>query len=140
MKKLLLLIGMLLFAATLFSQITERQRETYYQQKFAEAINGKREVVLEDRTRVDIVTNTHVIEVDFAEKWAESIGQSLHYQGMMYKKKAGVLLIVEGRTEERFLDRLVGVAAKHGIDVWVWDWTTDTWSEVDYKLEIKYLY
>lgn len=138
MKKLLLILGMLLIATGLFSQ--ERQRESYYQQKFAEAINGETEVVLSDRTRVDIVTNTHVIEVDFGEKWAESIGQSLHYQGMMGSKRAGVLLVIEGKNEERFLDRLVGVAAKYGIDIWVWNWTTDEWSKLDYKFEIKYIY
>jgi hypothetical protein len=138
MKKLIIFIGMLLITACLFSQ--ERQRESYYQQRFAEAVNGETEVVLSDRTRVDIVTDTHVIEVDFAEKWAESIGQSLHYEGMMATKKAGVLLVIEGKNEERFLDRLVGVAAKHGIDIWVWNWTTDEWSKLDYKFEIKYLY
>jgi hypothetical protein len=138
MKKALFFIGMLLLTATLFSQT--KQKESYYQQKFAEAVNGETEVVLSDRTRVDVVTATHVIEVDFGYKWAESIGQSLHYQGMVGNKKAGVLLVVEGRKEERFLDRLVGVAAKHGIDVWVWDWTTDKWNKIDYKIEIKYLY
>lgn len=138
MKKFAVIITMLLMAATLFSQ--ERQRESYYQERFAEAIKGEQEVVLSDRTRVDIVTNTHVIEVDFAEKWAEAIGQSLHYEGMLANKKAGVLLVMKGKEEERFLDRLVGVAAKCNIDVWVWDWTTDTWSIVDYKYEIKYLY
>jgi len=135
---MLLFIGMLLIAASLFSQT--RQRESYYQDSFAVIVKGETEVVLSDRTRVDIVTNTHAIEVDFAEKWAESIGQTLHYQGMMDNKKAGVLLIIEGKEEERFIDRLVGVAAKHEIDVWVWDWTSDTWSKVDYKYEIKYLY
>ena len=126
---------LVLFSVSAFSQT--RQRETYYQAKFAEVIGGEREVVLEDRTRVDIVTDSHVIEVDFAEKWAESIGQALHYEGML-DKHAGVLLVIEGQKEERFLERLMGVAAKHGIDVWVWDWTTDTWSKVDYK--IQYLY
>ena len=121
----------------MFSQ--DRQRESYYQKEFAEVMNGEREVILEDRTRVDIVTDTHVIEVDFAEKWAESIGQSLHYEKML-GKKAGVLLVIKGDEEVRFLERLMGVAVEHGIDVWIWDWTDDTWSKVDYKLEIKYLY
>jgi len=138
MKKILLLIMLVLFSVSAFSQT--RQRESYYQQKFAAIVNGETEVILEDRTRVDIVTDTHVIEVDFAEKWAESIGQALHYEGMLNNKQAGVLLVLDLDREERFLDRLVGVAAKHGIDVWIWDWTDDTWSKVDYKLEIKYLY
>lgn len=119
----------------MFSQT--KQRETYYQQQFAEIIGGEREVVLEDRTRVDIVTDTHVIEVDFAAKWAESIGQALHYKNML-GKKAGVLLIMKGDEEMRFLKRLMGVAVQHGIDVWVWDYTDDTWSKVDYKLTYIY--
>ncbi len=122
---------------TIFSQ--QRQRESYYQQRFAQIVNGETEVVLEDRTRVDIVTNSHVIEVDFGEKWAESIGQALHYEGML-SKRAGVLLVLDIAREERFLDRLIGVAAKHDIDVWIWDWKTDNWSKVDYKCEIKYIY
>jgi len=135
MRKALLLIVFILFSVSAFSQT--RQRESYYQKAFAEIVNGQTEVVLSDRTRCDIVTETHAIEVDFASKWAESIGQSLHYEGML-GKQAGVLLVMDGKVEERFLDRLMGVAAKHGIDVWTWDWRTDTWSKVDYK--IQYLY
>lgn len=119
------MIMLVLFSISIFSQT--KQRESYYQQKFSVILKGETEVILEDRTRVDIVTSTHVIEVDFAEKWAESIGQSLHYQGMT-GKRAGVLLVVEGKKDDRFVERLMGVAAKHGIDVWVWDWTSDTWS------------
>ena len=37
------------------------------------------EVVMKDGTRCDILTSTHAIEVDFAKKWAEAIGQSLNY-------------------------------------------------------------
>lgn len=137
MKKALLLFTLLLVGVMTFGQV--RQRETYYQQKFAEVINGNREFVLEDRTRVDIVTDTHVIEVGYGEKWAESIGKSLHFEGML-NKQAGILLVIDMEKEERFLDRLMGVAAKYGIDVWIWNWTDDTWSKVDYKFEIKYIY
>lgn len=137
MKKLFLMIMLVIFTLSAFSQETLRKKETYYQQAFALLIGGETEMILKDRTRVDIVTETHAIEVDFAEKWAESIGQALHYEGMT-GKKAGVLLVIRGREDERFLDRLMGVAAKHGIDVWVWDWTQDTWSKVDYKIEYIY--
>jgi len=132
MKKIGLLIAFLLFSVTVaFSQT--KQRESYYQQKFAEVVDGQREVVLEDRTRVDIVTDTHAIEVDFAAKWAESIGQALHYE-LMTGKHAGVLLVMEGKKDERFLEILMGVAVPHGIDVWIWDWTNDTWGKVDYNV------
>jgi len=126
---------MLLIAASLFSQT--RQNEKYYQEAFADMMEGKTEVVLSDRTRVDVETDTHVFEVDFAEKWAEAIGQSLHYQGMT-GKQAGVLLVMKGYQEDRFLDRLMGVAAKHGIDVWVWDYLNNTCRKVKVNIEYKY--
>jgi len=135
MKKLIIFIGMLLIAASLFSQT--RQNEKYYQEAFADMMEGKTEVVLSDRTRVDVETDTHVFEVDFAEKWAEAIGQSLHYQGMT-GKQAGVLLVMKGYQEDRFLDRLMGVAAKHGIDVWVWDYLNNTCRKVKVNIEYKY--
>lgn len=136
MKKLLSLIALLLFSvAVMFSQ--ERQRESYYQEEFAKVLGGETEVVLSDRTRVDIVTDKYAIEVDFGYKWAESIGQALYYEKML-DKQAGVLLVVEGHEEERFINRLMAVAVEHGIKVWIWDWTNDTWSNVDYKLEYLY--
>ena len=42
-----------------------------------------------DGTRCDILTDTHAIEVDFADKWAEAIGQSLKY-ATQTGKKAGM--------------------------------------------------
>jgi hypothetical protein len=135
MKKLVFLIGMLLITTGLFSQ--EKQRESYYQEEFAKVLKGETEIVLPDRTRVDIVTEKYAIEVDFGYKWAEAIGQALYYEKML-DKQAGVLLVLEGREEERFLNRLMTVAVEHGIKVWVWDWTNDTWSQVDYKLQYLY--
>ena len=135
MKKIFLFIGMLLIAASLFSQTKEHEK--YYQVAFADIMDGETEVVLSDRTRVDVLTDTHAFEVDFGAKWAESIGQALHYQGMT-GKQAGVLLVIDGDKEQRFVDRLMGVAAKHGIDVWVWDYMNNTCERV--KIEIKYNY
>ena len=57
----------LLLALPLFG----KQSERYYQEKFAREIGVQVEVVMKD--------GTHAIEVDFAKKWAEAIGQSLNY-------------------------------------------------------------
>ena len=46
------------------------------------------EVVMKDGTRCDILTATHAIEVDFAKKWAEAIGQSLNYAMQTGKRPA----------------------------------------------------
>ncbi len=53
---------------------------------------GQIEYRLSDKTRVDCLTDTHAIEYDFQHKWAEAIGQSLHYS-LMTGKKAGITLI-----------------------------------------------
>tara|TARA_R110000744_G_scaffold359176_1_gene466433 strand:- start:2 stop:406 length:405 start_codon:yes stop_codon:yes gene_type:complete len=67
---------------------------------------GKIEYRLKDTTRVDCLTNTHAIEYDFAHKWAEAIGQALHYAAMT-GKKPGIVLIVDPTVRgTRYLARL----------------------------------
>lgn len=128
MKKLFIFVTLILLSITTQAQLT-KQLESYYQNIFATAINGTREVVLSDQARVDIVTDTFAIEVDFADKWAESIGQSLYY-GKMLNKKPGVLLVVNGTKEERYIKRLMMVAAYNDIQVWILDYTTNKWRRV----------
>ena len=135
MKKIFIMIALLLISVVVFSQT--RQRESYYQHEFAVAIDGQTEVRLANGTRADIVTDKYAIEVDFGAKWAEAIGQSLSY-GIQLEKQPGVLLVISGEDEIRFLERLMTVAVEHGIQVWIWNYTDDTWSRVDYKL--TYLY
>ena len=70
-----------------------------------------------DRTRVDCLTGEYAIEVDFAKKWAEGIGQSLYYAEVT-GKKPGVALIV-GEKDKRYLKRLNRVASKYNIKVFL---------------------
>ena len=64
------------------SSKTTKHNERFYQTSLCNKLDGKMEVVLKDKTRVDCLTDEHAIEVDFAKKWAESIGQSLYYAEM----------------------------------------------------------
>ena len=82
--------------------------EAYYQDIAAKKYNGQTEVTMPDGTRCDIVTETHAIEVDFADKWAEAIGQSLNYS-IQLNKKAGILLILEKPDDERHLIRVESI-------------------------------
>ena len=66
---------------------------------------GKVEFVLPDRTRVDCLTDEYAIEYDYSYKWAESIGQSLYYSSAT-GKKAGIVLIIEKKHNNRYLTRL----------------------------------
>lgn len=79
-------------------------------------MHGQTEVVLKDGTRVDCLTDEYAVEVEFAPKWAESIGQALYY-AQVTGKKPGVLLIMK-KSEQRYLDRLQVVAENKKISVW----------------------
>ena len=54
---------------------------------------GEIEYRLPDRTRVDCLLGDYAIEYDFAKKYYEAIGQSLHY-GRLTGKLPGIVLIV----------------------------------------------
>ena len=67
-----------------------------------------------------MVTETHAIEVEFAPKWTEGLGQSLWYS-FQTNKKAGIVLIIEDKKDERFLIKLRSLIAHRKIkDVKIW--------------------
>lgn len=90
--------------------------ERFYQEIFCDKIKGKTEVVLSDKSRIDCLTDEHAIEVDFAVKFKEAIGQALYYSVMSGKKPA-VYLIIEKDSDLKYLKRLKRVAEKYKIEV-----------------------
>ena len=90
--------------------------EKHYQKLYAEQVGGQIEVTAPDGTRCDILTETHAIEADFADKWAEAIGQSLNY-GFQFNKKAGILLIMEKKEDERHYIRLGSIIRHYGLEI-----------------------
>lgn len=50
------------------------------------------EVQLPSGARADCVSETHAIEVDYTRRWADAIGQSLHYASEL-EKLPGMILI-----------------------------------------------
>lgn len=90
---------------------TERQYQEYYNDEFFDG-KAKLEHRLPDRTRIDIyLPNEAAIEVDFAAKWAECIGQATHY-GRMTDTQPTLLLIMEKDTDQRYVD-LATETCKH---------------------------
>ena len=77
--------------------------ERHYQDKFC--TTGEKERILEDKTRVDCLTATRAIEVDFASKWYECVGQALHY-ARMTGLTPGCALIIETKADEKYWYRL----------------------------------
>lgn len=103
-------------------------REAVYQEAWCKKHNGILEYQLNDKARVDCLTKKYAVEVDFAQKWAECIGQSLYY-GISTKRKPAALLIMEnGEKDIKYLRRLQKVAKKHHIKIFTitpQDLTTD---------------
>ncbi|MFA5454337.1 MAG: hypothetical protein WC272_03355 [Sulfurimonas sp.] len=89
--------------------------EKYYQTKMCNEFGGDMEYVLFDKTRVDCLTGEYAIEVDFAKKWAEGIGQSLYYAEVTGKKPA--IGVISGEDDEKYLDRIRRVGDKFGIKI-----------------------
>lgn len=116
LKTALLLIILLLPLAANASPHHERE----YQENWCTLAGGTVEFVLPDRARVDCLTRTHAVEVDFARKWAEAVGQALYYS-IETGKSPGILLIMEEKGDERYLKRLMAVTGATGITVWVTD-------------------
>ncbi len=79
--------------------------EKDWQVPWCTSMGGIAEVNLADRTRVDCLTPTHAIEIEFGPDWAEAIGQSQHY-ARLTGHKPGILLLIGGEKEQRFVDRL----------------------------------
>jgi len=119
-KKLFLIISILycvLFSSIVFAK--HIYREKIYQNYWAVHNGGLyTEYILPDKTRVDIITDEYAIEVDFAQKWAEAVGQSLYYADIT-GLKPGIVLIIENVNEYRFLFRIQVLTKKYGIKLWI---------------------
>ncbi len=79
--------------------------ESYYRNWAAAELGGETEVVLPNGTRCDILTEHYAVEVDFADKWAEALGQCLNYAAQTHRQP-GIVLILESPDDKRHLARL----------------------------------
>lgn len=101
-----------------------RHKERYYQEIWCAQHGGTLEVRLPSGLRIDCETATHAVEVDFAAKWAEAVGQSLAYAGATHKTP-GILLILERPTDVRYLNKLLQMIAIAGLSLDVWTITPE---------------
>jgi len=93
--------------------------EVEHVKQLAPKYKAQVEVVLWDGSRCDMVTKTEAIEVDWAKKWPEAVGQSLYYGLILGKKPAILLLVKDPKTELRYLLRCQIVCAKHDIKLYI---------------------
>ena len=93
--------------------------EASYQHAYCSMHNGIEEYELPDKTRIDCLTDEYAIEFDFANKWTESIGQSIHY-ALMSSKKPKIVLILDSKYKSEqmvYYERIKRIGEAYGIEV-----------------------
>ena len=105
------------FARNGFKNIEHKHSESSYQHAWCSTHKGIEEYENKDFTRVDCLTENHAVEFDFSNKWAESIGQALHYQLMTGKRAMVVLILEEPEREMVYYNRVKKISCIHNFDV-----------------------
>lgn len=120
MVKKILVVMSCVFLISMTAHAKRLMHERWYQERWCAERGGVTEYTFQDRTRCDCLTATHAVEFDFADKWAEAIGQCLHYSSSS-NKRAGIVLIMEKNSDIRFLERIQNVIRynKLQIDIWL---------------------
>jgi hypothetical protein len=65
------------------------------------------------------VTDTHAIEFDFGNNWAEAVGQSVYY-ALQTGKKAGIVLIFETMKDRKYWIRLNTTIDNFNLPIHTW--------------------
>lgn len=79
---------------------------------------GVQEYRLDDGSRVDCLTDEYAIEYDFANKWAEAIGQALYYAEKTGKKPM-IVLILKNDKQKKHLPKVEVLCKKYGVELGV---------------------
>jgi hypothetical protein len=98
--------------------------EALWRDALAAELHAKHEVVIEGG-RIDVMTDTQAIELDWPHKWHEGLGQALHYADATDKKPVLALISYSrgpdkmmAKTRER-LDMVEKYCRKHGVELLV---------------------
>jgi hypothetical protein len=102
-----LILVAFLFLTSCASFAERLHHEKEYQEAWCSRVEGQTEFPLKDSTRVDCLMNEYAVEFDFADKWAEAVGQARFYANMT-GREPGVVLIMEDRERDfKYLLRLL---------------------------------
>lgn len=107
MKRLLIILTLtLIFLSPPALAVKRYYPEAEYQRTWCNARGGQLEYRLNDKTRIDCLLPTMAVEFDFANKWAECIGQALYYGQKTNRTPACVLIMENGDKDLKYLKRL----------------------------------
>ena len=110
------LLVLLLLHATLPAQAA---KEIWYQKVWCDGKKGQMELELPQGPRVDCLTKSHAIEMDFARKWPEAIGQSLYY-ALLTGRQAGIVLILKSPGDTHHLKAAREVIERYQLPITLW--------------------
>lgn len=120
MKKFTFILTLLtIFVASATCCAKHLHPEKWYQDVAAKQLNGATEYRLNDGCRVDILTETHAIEVDFAGKPYQAVGQALYYAAKT-GKQPGIILICEKESDEKYVERVRIIIGYWKLPIKVW--------------------
>lgn len=84
--------------------------------RLAPKYNAQPEIRLSDGTRCDLLSTSVAFEVDYSRKWAEGIGQALHYSLLTGFRPGLILLVSQPAKEWRHIHRAARICGKYGIE------------------------
>jgi len=120
MKNLFIIFTFGLSLVTSYQVFAVRDHpEKWYQTQWCQENNGNMEVIFPNRTRCDCLTTDYAVEVEFADKWAEAVGQSLNY-ALESQRQSGIVLILENLKDRKYLEHLNAVIAHFDLPIRVW--------------------
>lgn len=115
MKKTIVLFLLLFTITPCYAKRLHPEAE--YQKAWCEKRGGVIEYKLSDKTRVDCLLPNMAVEFDFANKWAECIGQAIYYGRETNRQAACVLIMENGEKDLKYLYRLRRAAYKKGVNL-----------------------
>lgn len=78
---------------------------------------GKTEMTLPNGNRADCITTNYAVEVEFAKKYHQGVGQALDYAQQTSKQPA-ILLIIETPKDWHYYNKLKPLAEEYNIRLW----------------------
>ncbi|MCR8827617.1 hypothetical protein [Pseudosulfitobacter koreensis] len=110
------LVAIVLAASMATAQSKIKERE--FQERFCVGMNL--EVITEAGTKADCVSDEYAIEVEKSHKWAEAIGQALHY-GVELERQAGIIIVCEDTANcQAHWYRLESTIKNNSLPITVW--------------------
>ena len=103
MKTIFILFFLFLSITSCISQ-SKKMSENDWSDYIQKLIGGQREYSVESG-RVDLLTEEFSFEVEWANKWKNSIGQSLWY-ALQTNKKPGIILLIRSEKDYKYFIQL----------------------------------